>query len=168
MNLDPQATFDDSLPLSVVAFRSWRSIKTPVMIWLWYLNILYLLALLFLPRTEAVWALTAYLAVGPLIVIMIVLQRGLTRLSGLIHLPWVPLVAYLGLRLFTEQLGPQIGPEDDLVCWVWLQLIFWSTLTCITLDVVDVLRWFRGERYVLGTHAAASLGASKLAPQGTV
>ena len=159
------AAFDSSLPLGTVALRSWKSMKTPVMVWLWYLNALYWVGFLYLPRPEAVWALAAYFAVGPLIAAMIISQRGLTRLAGLIHLPWVPLTAYLGLRLFTDLLGAPLAAADDAVYYFWMQLVFWSTLACISLDAIDVVRWLRGERYVLGTPAAAERGASKLAPQ---
>jgi hypothetical protein len=136
------------------------------MAWLWYLNLLYWGAFAWLPRPEAVWTLVAYLAVGPLIVVMIRAQRGLTRLAGLIHLPWVPLTLYLGLRLFTDILGPGLSPATDGLFHGWLLLLFCSTLVCLALDAADVVRWLAGERYVLGTPAAAAAGASKLAPEG--
>jgi hypothetical protein len=163
MDDDSSGRFDPSLPLGTVAFRSWRSIKAPVMAWLWYLNVLYWIGFLHLGRDEAFWAVISYFAVGPLIALMVVTQRGLTRLSGLIHLPWVPFAIYLGLRLFTDRLGPPLSPADGLFYYAWLQVVFWSTCLCLLLDAVDVLRWIRGERYVLGSPEAASRGASRLA-----
>lgn len=157
--------FDPSLPIGAAAFRSWKSIKAPVMFWLWYLNILYWVGFLYLDRPEAFWAVISYFAVGPLILIMIVSQRGLTRLSGLIHLPWIPFTLYLGMRLFTDMAGERLSPIEDAFYYYWLQLMFWSTLICVSFDVVDVIRWMSGERYVLGTPAAAARGASKLAQQ---
>lgn len=164
MSTDPAAEFDPALPLGTVAQRSWRAIKTPVMVWLWTLNVLYWMALFYWPRAEAMWALVAYLAVGPMIAAMIACQRGLTRLSGLIHLPWVPFSVYLGLRLYSDALGPALSPASDPVYFAWVQVLFVATLLCLLLDAVDVLRWLSGERYVLGTPAAAAAGASKLAP----
>ena len=98
------AEFDRAWPLYKAAYRSWSSMKTWVMVWLWYLNVLYWIAFAYWPRAEAVGAVAAYLAVGPLIVWTLRHHRGLTRLSGLIHLPWVPFAGYLGLRLFSDLL----------------------------------------------------------------
>ena len=156
--------FDDSLSDNAAAFQSWRSMKTWVMTWLWALNAVYWIGFYYLPRAEAIWAVVSYLAVVPIVSVMIREQRGLTRLTGLIHLPWVPYLAYLGLRLFTDMLGPSVASGGDNVYLIWLHVVFWSTLVCVALDVVDVVRWFTGERYVLGTPAAAAAGASKLAP----
>lgn len=157
----PPGTFDPSFSLGAAAFRSWRSMKGWVMTWLWYLNILSWTAIFFLPRAEAQWALIAYAAIGPFIGVMIVAQRGLTRLAGLIHLPWVPFTAYLGLRLYSDLLGSRIAPGSDPVFAIWAQMAFWSLLLCLALDSFDIWRWLRGERYVLGTAAAAAAGASR-------
>ena len=157
--------FDPGLPLRTVAFRSWSSIKTPVMAWLWYMNALYWVGFFYLERPEAFWAVISYIAVGPIVTVMIMTQRGLTRLSGLIHLPWVFFILYLGFRLFTDAAGPAVSPGDGAFYFYWLHLTFWSTLLCLAFDFVDIGRWILGERYVLGTPAAAACGASKLAKQ---
>jgi hypothetical protein len=158
----PADRFPPTLTTGQAAFRSWRSMKTWVMAWLWYLNAIYWVAFAHLDRAEAFWAAMAYLAVGPIIAIMLVTQRGLTRLSGLIHLPWMPFLVYLGLRLFTDLLGPAVSTADGVFYHAWLHGLFWSTAACLAMDVVDVARWLRGERYVLGTPAAYRAGASKL------
>lgn len=158
-------TFPPDLPGTVVAWRSWRSLKRWVLVWLWYLNVLYWVAFLYLPREEAIWVIASYLAVGPFIATLVAMQRGLTRLSGLIHLPWVPLTAYLGLRLFTDQLGPAVSTQHGALYAYWLHLVFWSTLACLALDTADVVRWLLGERYVMGTPLAAAHDASRLAPE---
>jgi hypothetical protein len=157
--------FDRAWPLTKAAYRSWSSMKTGVMVWLWFLNLLYWVAFAYWPRAEAVGVIVAYLAVGPLILWSLRRHRGLTRLSGLIHVPWVPFAAYLGLRLFSDQLGPRLSMEHDVLYYVWLQAVFFSTVVCLAFDAVDVVRWIAGERYVLGTPAAAAAGASKLARQ---
>lgn len=164
MHAQAAETFPAELSHGQVAWRSWRSIKPTVMVWLWYLNALYWVGFIYLPRPEALWVITAYLAVGPMVFVLIVLQRGLTRLSGLIHLPWVPLTVYLILRLYTDSLGPALSTSDGTFYMVWLHVLLASTVICLVLDVVDVIRWFAGERYVLGTPAAAACGASRLAP----
>lgn len=160
-----QGRFAPSIPLGTAIFRSWKSIKTPVMVWLWYLNALYWVGFAYLAREEAFWVIVSYFAVAPIVTVIAITQRGLTRLSGLIHLPWVPLIVYLGLRLFTDELGPPLTAAEDGFYYWWLQVTLWSTVICVALDIMDVFRWFAGQRYVLGTPQAADAGASKLAQQ---
>jgi len=148
------------------AFHSWLSMRTEVMVWLWYLNVLYWVAFFQPGRPEAFWAAISYVAVGPILVAMVWWQRGLTRLTGLIHLPWMPFTGYLGLRLFTDVLGPASSMADGGFYHAWLHAVFWSTLICVGFDVVDVIRWLAGERYVLGSPEAYAAGASKLARRG--
>ena len=157
-------SFDASIPLGTVIFRSWASMKNGVMAWLVYLNALYLAGFFFLDHAEAVWALISYASIGPIIVVMFVSQRGLTRLAGLIHIPWLCYLIYLALRLFTDSAGAS-SPTGGLFDY-WIQMVFWSTLVCVAFDIWDVYRWtFKHERYVLGTPAAAAADASKLARQ---
>jgi len=149
-------------------FHSWLSMKTGVMAWLWYLNVLYWIAFFQLDRPEAFWAAISYLAVAPILLGMVSWQRGLTRLTGLIHLPWVPLTVYLGLRLLTDVLGPAASMADGAFYFLWLHAVFWSTLICVGFDAIDVIRWLSGERHVFGSPAAYAAGASKLARGGTL
>lgn len=141
---------------------SWRSMKTWVKAWLFFLNGVFLASVIFLDHPVGRWTLAAYLAAGPLLAAMLVIQRGLTRLLGLAHLvPWTPLVVYLALRLGTDRLGPPITPEGDPALFAWTALLLASTVVCLAFDVWDLVRWVRGERYVLGTGEAARAGASK-------
>jgi len=167
MHAQPESSFPAELPLGSAAWRSWRSIKPSTMVWLWYLNALYWVGFFYLPRPEAFWVVIAYLAVGPMVFMLITLQRGLTRLSGLIHLPWIPLATFLTLRLYTDAIGPALSTADGALYTAWLHVLLASTVVCLVLDVVDVIRWLAGERYVLGTPAAADCGASRLAPPQT-
>ena len=158
-----KGSFDSNISTGRAALQSWLSMKNWVMAWLWYLNALYWVGLLFLDRAEAKWALVSYVAIGPIIAIMVVSQRGLTRLSGLIHIPWLVFTVYLGLRLYTEALGPRVNfATEGIFYGIWLSVVFWSTLICVVLDMADIVRWLKGERYVLGTPAAYAAGASKL------
>lgn len=162
MNQLKRDVADPAWPTYRAVLRSWLSMKNWVMAWLWYLNVLYWIGFFYLDRIEAAWAIASYLAVGPILVIMVRSQRGLTRLSGLIHIPWVPYVGYLGLRLYTDALGEPASAADGVFYFTWLHVVFWSTAVCLALDFADVVRWWRGERYVLGSAAAHAAGASKL------
>ena len=106
MHIDDR--LDDRLATGTAIYRSWASMNTGVMIWLWYLNAIYWLALLYPSEPEALWALVAYVSIAPIIAVIAIGQRGLTRLSGLIHVPWLLYTIYLFLRLFTDVLGPAL------------------------------------------------------------
>lgn len=150
--------FDASLATHIALFRSWKSLKPWVQIWLWFLNGLFWCALLWLDKTEARFALLAYVAVLPVGLAIIVPQRGLTRLSGLMHLPFLALVIWLAPQVLSFQQGGLYG--------AWLQALFWANVVCVAFDAVDVIRWIKGERYRLGTPQAVAAGASNAAKTG--
>lgn len=155
----------DQLPSDISLWQaltvSWRSMRTPVKFWLVFLNGVFLASMVFWPSSVTVWTMVAYLASAPFLFGFMMYQRGLTRLLGLVHLvPWSPLVIYLVGRLSTDLFGPRIafGAEPQLFSYVLLLL--GSLGICLGLDVVDVVRWGRGERYVLGSKEAVEQGAS--------
>lgn len=147
--------FNSSVPTHSAIFRSWKSMKTWVMIWLWSLNAIYWPAFFWLDRVEARFALLAYFSILPFAAAIAVPQRGLTRLSGVMHLPFLVLVLWLSTRIFSNTYESLYG--------VWLQTLFWATTICVAFDIIDVIRWFRGERYRLGTPDAVEMHASKAA-----
>ncbi len=133
--------------------------KTWMMVYLWALNAVYWPAFGRLDQPESQWAAISYIAIAPNLVVMLPLQRGLTRLTGLIHIPWLIYVIWLGLRLFTDLAGSAANSP-------WLQVVFWSTLACVLYDITDVVKWFQGHRYRYGTPVAVTAGASKPADTG--
>lgn len=143
---------------------SWLSMKTWVKCWLFFLNGVFLAAFFF-EDPLAKWALVAYVAAGALLFPMMYWQRGLTRLLGLAHLfPWTPLLVYVELRLAGDLAGRRIEWSQEPALFAWAWILGASLLVCLTLDVVDVVRWLRGERYVLGSPEAVRAGASRPAP----
>lgn len=145
--------------------RSWLAMKTWVKVWLFYLNAVFLAALALVDRPLGRWALVAYLASGPLLLAMMVRQRGLTRLLGLAHLlPWIPLTVYLSGRLACDWFGPRLRFAADPWAAGYAALLLASVTICLAFDAADVVRWLRGERYVLGSPEAVRRGASKPAP----
>lgn len=142
--------------------RSWLSMKPWIKAWLFFLNGVFLAALCFRDPL-ATWALVAYLASGPLLLAMMLAQRGLTRLLGVAHLvPWTPLLFYLGLRLVGDAVDPRIRWSDDPALLAWAVLLAASVAVCLAFDAFDVVRWLRGERFLLGSPEAARAGASRL------
>jgi uncharacterized membrane protein HdeD (DUF308 family) len=162
------ASIDDRLPdhfsgAQAIA-ASWRSMKPWVKYWLFALNAVFLLALAFWPDPIARFTLAAYVASGPWLVALMTYQRGLTRLLGVAHLiPWIPLIVYLALRVGSDLAGPQLTLAAMPLQWAYATSLLLITSICLVIDIVDVGRWFRGERYRLGAINAARAGASSRA-----
>lgn len=144
---------------------SWLSMKPWVKYWLWFLNGVFLAAFAFLDDPAATWILLAYVMSGPLLVWVMVTQRGLTRLLGVAHLvPWVPLLGYVALRLCCNLAGPVVSLAADPLFAGYLYLLVVCLVVCLSLDAWDLVRYRRGERYVLGSPEAVRLGASGPSP----
>jgi len=134
--------------------RSWMSMKTWVKLWLFFLNFVFLLALAFVRDPIGRWTFAAYAAAGPLLMVFMIRQRGLTRLLGLV---------YLSLRMTSHLVGPMLTKEEDPLLFSYVILVLASAGACLALDFYDVYRWLRGERFVLGSEEAFRAGASRLA-----
>jgi len=145
--------------------RSWLAMKTWVKVWLFFLNFVFLAAFAF-DDPLATWTLVAYFGAGVLLFPIMYVQRGLTRLLGVAHLvPWIPLLVYLELRLATDWAGPRIEWAGDPLFFGWAWLLWVSLIVCLGFDAYDLVRWRRGERFLLGSPEAVRAGASRPAPQ---
>lgn len=141
---------------------SWLAMKTWVKVWLFFLNGVFLCAFLFLDDALGHWTLAAYLASGPLLLAMMLAHGGLTRLLGIAHLlPWIPLAAYVVLRLATDAAGPRIEATVEPSLFAYALLLLAVLLPCLALDAWDVQRWLAGQRFVLGSEEAWRRGASR-------
>lgn len=75
---------------------------------------------------------------------------GFSRIVGLGHVAWLPLLAFLGSRL------GDVPPSDAF--GIWLRVVVALNTASLVLDTWDVVRFARGERSeTVSTH---------LAPQG--
>ena len=145
--------------------HSWLSLKAWVKAWLIWLNLVLFAAFFFLRDPLALYALLSLPATFVLLWWIARRNRGLVRLLGIAHLvPWVPLILYTELRLVTGWVEPQITPTDQPWLFAWALTLFATLAVCLMFDAYDVVRWFRGERFVLGSKAAFHAGASKLSP----
>jgi len=125
---------------------SWQSMKTWIKIWLFYLNFSFLAAFFFWPSDFSQIVLAAYVASGPLLLAIMIPQRGLTRFLGIAHLiPWTPLVGYLGWFLGTTSL------QDAPSIWSYAAVLLASLLVCLGFDIYDLRRWMRGDRARIGS-----------------
>jgi len=66
---------------------------------------------------------------------------GFTRLMGLMHILWIPLLVYLCPQLPGDPLG------NGASIWIWS--VFLINGTSLIIDAVDVTRYIRGERQSL-------------------
>ena len=147
---------------------SWLALKPWVKAWLFFLNAVFVAALAFLPHPAAIWTLVAYGAAALLLAAIAYRQRGLSRLAGLGHiLPWTPLTVYLGLWLTTDLLGPRVAAELEPARFGYLLVLLASVGLCLAFDVYDLVRWLRGERYIMGSEEAVRAGASSAAQRLT-
>ncbi len=96
-----------------------------------------IIPLFFLNRLEA------QVVVGALVASMILMTvltaiSGFTRLLGLGHIFWIPLLYFLWMRL--EQ-----NPADDFF-GLWLRVLMIMNAASLIIDVIDVGRYIAGDR----------------------
>lgn len=143
--------------------HSWMALKTWVKLWLCFLNAVLFAAFAFLPDPLALATIASLPVTFLLLMAFALPMGGLNRLMGIGHLvPWLPLLAYLDLRLVSDGAGPRIDWAAEPWLFAWALILGGSLGLCLMLDLWDVVRWLRGERFVLGTPEAHRAGASKL------
>ncbi len=107
-------------------------------LWLMLLVILNLfIPLFFLDRLEAQVVVGVLLASMILMTVVTALS-GFTRLLGLGHIFWIPLLYFLWTRL------DQNPPEDFY--GIWLRALMLLNALSLIIDVVDVGRYIAGDR----------------------
>lgn len=115
----------------------WRS-KPWVRIWVALLGAVNMAgAFLFWPAPEAVWTLAA-LGAAMLIMVALTAAQGFTRLLGVGHFVWFPLLAWLSTRLDLRPADSDLG--------AWIRVVMGLNAASLTIDLVDVARWLRGDR----------------------
>jgi len=110
----------------------------PVRLWVGLMVIFnMIIPLFFLERLEAQVVLAAIMASMALMT-LITATTGFTRLLGLGHIFWVPLLFFLLTHL--DQI-----PADGLF-GLWIRTLMVINSTSLVLDGVDVFRYLAGER----------------------
>ena len=109
-----------------------------VKLWLAVLLAANMIAPLFFFETlEARVVLAALLASAVLMTILTGLS-GFTRLLGLGHVLWIPLIGWLLTRL-------DAFPPDDAF-GIWMRVLIALNTISLIVDAVDVTRYIRGDR----------------------
>ena len=110
----------------------------PVKIWLLVLVAANAVApLFFLQRLEA-QAVFAAMMIGAMLMSLLTARFGFSRILGLGHILWIPLVGWLAFRL------GQI-PADDAF-GMWIRGVMLLNTVSLVIDGVDVFRYAAGER----------------------
>ncbi len=109
----------------------------------WQLWLLVLVAfnglapIFFLPRLEALATLGAF-AVSMTLMPLLTHWTGFSRLLGLGHVAWVPLLLFLWTRLGSAPVDEPFG--------LWIRGVIALNAISLVIDASDVIRWLAGER----------------------
>jgi hypothetical protein len=111
-------------------------------IWLFCLiTVNFFIPVFFYHSLEAQLTIVAFFFGGMLGMILVKIQ-GFTRLLGLMHIPWIPLVFYLIGQLNSYSFSQPMG--------LWIRGVIILNGISLVIDFVDVVRYMRGERKVIG------------------
>ena len=118
--------------------RGLLAMPLPWRLWLLLLLTLNLIApLVFIERLEA-QATVAALLVSMALMTGLTGLSGFSRLLGLGHIVWVPLLFFLWTRLGEIPAADAFG--------LWVRATIAVNATPLVIDVIDVVRYVRGER----------------------
>ena len=107
-------------------------------LWVMWLGVFNLVVpLFFLDRIEAQIVVVVFLASG-LLMTALTARTGFTRVLGLGHVLWIPLLYFLWTRL-------DLVPADD-VFGFWIRGLMTVNAVSLVMDVTDVMRYFAGDR----------------------
>jgi len=95
-------------------------------------------SVLFIQHVEAQVALGA-VGVAVLAQTLIYQRKRFIRLLGVTHFLWVPMLAWIALRLDTL-------PKEETAFRVWLILLIATNAVSLAIDAWDATRFIRGER----------------------
>ena len=124
---------------SIIEFNK-GLLRYPLAVKVWMLVLItanFCVPLFLLPRIAAVVVIATFLASFGLMA-WIAKVSGFTRLLGLAHVLWIPLVIYAWSLLGT--------PDDRGVYGYWLRSLIAVNTVSLFLDAFDVARYLRGDR----------------------
>ena len=93
--------------------------------------------LFFLGHLEAQVVLVALL-LSLVLFALLTAKAGFSRILGVGHLPWVPLVWFLVTRL------GEVPPDDFY--GIWIRAVIALNATSLVIDAIDVIRYIAGDR----------------------
>lgn len=118
--------------------KGMMNMSTPVRLWLLALvTVNLVLPLFFLERVEA-QVVIAVMVASMMLLTALTSIAGFTRILGLGHILWIPMLYWLWTRL--DQI-----PADD-VFGVWIRMLMTLNAVSLVIDAIDVTRYLAGER----------------------
>jgi len=113
--------------------------KMPVVWWPWMagLPLINLASIFFLPRTEA-WVVLGTGLLAATIMTVLHAKLGYVRLVGTGHFVWIPMLIWLTARL--DHIS------EGTLFYGWLLTVIVMDTISILLDIVDFVRYLRGDR----------------------
>ncbi len=114
--------------------------KMPVQWRLWVMLLVFVnlvVPLLYLNRLEAQVVVVA-LFLSVIMMTLLTAYGGFTRLLGLGHVFWFPLIYFLWTRLAHI-------PTDDFF-GIWVRALMMFNAAALAIDVIDVIRYIAGDR----------------------
>lgn len=96
--------------------------------------------LYFWPQIEAIITIAVFLT-GALLMIVLTHYFGFTRILGLGHILWIPLVGYLGFQL--------LGAPLSVTFYQWMAGTVVIDSISLIIDISDVIRYLRGDKHPL-------------------
>ncbi len=126
-------------------WHSTLSLPNWVIIWVFVFLAPANLVCFFLMDTKiGFWASIANVLMFPTNILLIWLNQGMSRALSVPHLfAWFPLVGYVAYRLAT---GTDIGQVE----WIYGVALLIINVVSLAFDTVDSLKWWRGEREIVG------------------
>ena len=97
----------------------------------------FLIPLFFINRLEAQIVLLTFVA-GTMLMTFLTSISGFTRLLGLGHILWIPLLYFLWSRLNENPANEFFG--------IWIRVLMTLNALSLIIDAVDVVRYIAGER----------------------
>ena len=118
--------------------RGMLHMPVPWQLWLLLLvTVNVVVPLFYLDRLEA-QVVAGTLVVSMLLMTGLTARVGFTRLLGLGHIAWVPLLYFLWTRL-------HVVPADDGF-GIWMRVLMTLNAFSLVIDAVDVIRYIAGDR----------------------
>lgn len=118
--------------------RGVLSMPLHLQVWVVLLVVANIVAPLFFLNSIEAWVTLSAGVLGIVLMSALTAHFGFSRIIGLGHVAWLPLVAFLGYRLLQ-------GPTDDAF-GTWLRIVFVLDIISLIFDSFDVFRYARGER----------------------
>ena len=114
--------------------------KSPnyTIVWVaWLIGINLLVPIFFWNHPEARVIAVVFLAGGTLMGYLTT-ETGFSRLLGLGHVFWYPLLIWLALRMEMFPAAESFG--------LWIRVLMVTNAISLVIDTADVIRWLRGDR----------------------